>query len=495
MAQQKDIYIHAPYDERKFAERSPFYGASYHELKEHRNNRRIWLEGTSLMRGGFDKGQLYSVEYNLDHRALILRTVEETAENLTLLKQKKLRRVSGRKMTGWVKPIIEVCNADVTNLFGAQERFRATVYRGMIVFTIHPEDQARFARETSLTTNVRNGKITEGVAFFGLGISTHATHHGFKAAGLTPSLRWGIEREKKYIDTAILNGEDMYAQTRIFCGNIEEIEPQLIEPVNAFSFSMPCTNHSSHGKAKKGLTCAEDGDEVTALFGTLAIIKAANPAILISENVPSAQDSVSYKLLRKELTRMGYRFKEMLLDNKQAGCLEIRKRYWFVAVSKGLSIDPEELTPPNYPADHHCVGDILDKESTQDWFPLTKLNTRQAKNIAEGRNFSLNLVDGKSVQVGCLPRGYWRHQISNPHMTDHQGNYRLFSKFEHARLKRIPTSLVNIVSQTDAHEGLGQSVSYHQAMGCAWIAGTAAKQHAVAQGDNFSFSLCASPIS
>lgn len=458
-------------------ERKPLISASYHELKEHKNNRRIWIEGETLNDVSFPVDTLFRVECDIDNMRVILRAVPSTPENIALHKKRQLNKVSGRKMTGWIKPIIDVCNANITEVFkdayGEQGRFAAYAYDGVIVFTAHPDDAKRIEREVSLARNVANGTITEGSAFTGIGISTNSTHDGYQKAGLKPKLKWAVELEGRYLDAAKKNSPEVFSGARMFTGYVEEIEKDLIEPVNSFSFSMSCTDHSNVGKAKKGLSDAEDGETATQIFGVMGLIYAANPAILISENVPSAKNSFTYKVLRKELERIGYNVYDLILGQEHSGSLDRRERYWFIAVSKGLNIDPQMLVPRTRDLVYKNVGEILDKNTDAEWFPLTKFETRQAKNLAEGRNFKMNLVDESTTVVGTIPRNYTKHQVSNPHLTDHNGNYRLFTKEEHAALKLVPPRLVGHMSATVAHEGLGQGIAYTHGVECAFNVGTA----------------------
>jgi DNA (cytosine-5)-methyltransferase 1 len=458
-------------------EKKALVSASYHELKEHKNNRRIWLEGEDLNDVSFAVDTLFRVECDIDNMRVILRAVPSTPENIALHKKRQLHKVSGRKMTGWVKPIIDVCNANITEVFkgayGEQGRFAAYAYDGVIVFTTHPEDAKRIEREVSLARNLAKGEITEGSAFTGIGISTNATHDGYKKAGLKPTLKWAVELEGRYLDAAKKNSPDVFSGARLFKGYIEEVEKDLVDPVNSFSFSMSCTDHSNVGKAKKGLSDAEDGDTATQIFGVMGLIKAANPAILISENVPSAQNSFTYKVMKKELERTGYNVYDLVLGQTHSGSLDRRQRYWFIAVSKGLNIAPEMLIPSERDLEYKNVGEILDKDCDLEWTPLTKFEERQAKNIAEGRNFKMNLVDETTTVVGTIPRNYTKRQVSNPHLTDHKGNYRLFSKIEHARLKLVPPRLVGHLSETVAHEGLGQGIAYTHGIECSYNVGVA----------------------
>ena len=203
-------------------ERRPLISASYHELKEHKNNRRIWIEGETLNDVSFPVDTLFRVECDIDNMRVILRAVPSTPENIALHKRRQLNKVSGRKMTGWIKPIIDVCNANITEVFkdayGEQGRFAAYAYDGVIVFTTHPDDAKRIEREVSLVRNVANGTITEGSAFTGIGISTNSTHDGYQKAGLKPKLKWAVELEGRYLDAAKKNSPEVFSGARMFTG-------------------------------------------------------------------------------------------------------------------------------------------------------------------------------------------------------------------------------------------------------------------------------------
>lgn len=441
---------------------------SYHELDKKKDNRRIWLEGEPLLEAGFNPGDFFSVALNVDTLSVELNHVPDSKEARALHKARLLKKVSRRQMVGWIKPIVDICNSDITDLFGDASRFRAQSFDGKVVFSIHPEDIKRIERENTLNDNLKNGFITKGDAFVGIGISCHAIHQGLKDAGIKTKQKWAVEIDGKYLDIAKRNSPEIYNNAHLFCASVEEVEKDLLEPVDAFSFSLPCTNHSSMGVAKKGLKSAEDGDEVTALFGTIAMIQAVNPAILISENVPNAKGSTSYNILLKELKRLGYEYEEMILDEKQGGSLELRKRYWFVAYSKGLDIDPTMLLPREEPKIHADLGDAMEKDETDlKWFPVANLTKRHDKNVASGRNFKINLVDEKSEAVSTIPRSYAKHQVSNPHITNGSDKYRLLTPAEHARVKRIPEHLIGNCHVTTAHQGLGQSIAYYHAYGIA----------------------------
>ncbi|MEG3764922.1 DNA cytosine methyltransferase [Alteromonas sp. 14N.309.X.WAT.G.H12] len=442
---------------------------SYHELAKKNNNSRVWLEGEPLLRAGYKAQGFFRVSFDIKKLTIRLHFVPDSPEARKLHREKKLRKVSGRKMKGWIKPIVDICNADVTQLFGEYCRFRAQAFsNGVIEFSVHPEELARVKRETTFLNNLEAGEIRKGDAFLGIGISSAGLAEGFANKGIRCRQVWAVEMEARYLDVACQNSPDVYQGAHLFAGKVEEIEKDLLEPVDAFSFSMPCTNHSLQGRAKKSLACAEDGNEVTALFGVVAMIKASNPALIFSENVPSAQNSTTYQLLKKELHRLGYTCQDMILDQSHSGALERRTRYWFVAYSNGLAIGDVDVAQRKRVYD--TFGEIMetDAEYTGKWHDIEKLITREAVNKANGRNFAMSLLTPETRIINTLSRNITKHQVSNPVVPSNDLKaYRLPTINEHADIKLVPRRLIGHASATTAHEGLGQGIAYHHAVGLA----------------------------
>jgi DNA (cytosine-5)-methyltransferase 1 len=435
---------------------------SYHELAKKNDNRRIWLEGEPLIRAGFKPGDFFEVSLNVNTLAVTLHHVPDSQEARARHKKGEVRKVSRRNMGDWIKPIVDICNADITALFGEFAKFRAQAFAGMIVFSVHPEDLKRAQRESRAKRNLKAGFLTKGDAFLGFGISASATTQGFGNEGIKAKQLWAVEMEARYLDIAVQNSPEMYADAHLFCGKVEEIEKDLLEPVDVFSFSMECTNHSTQGKTKKKLKIAEMGEGATSLFGVVEMIKAANPAILISENVVGAKDSASYLLLKAEIKRLGYTCHEMILTQDNSGSLDRRRRYWFVAYSSGLNVNVDAIMPTAVTPIHERFGDIMEEVTDpKAWHATSKLEKREALNLAAGRNFTMKRADPDSTVINTIPRNYTKHQVSNPHVFSKDNKqYRLITKTEHAHMKRVPPRLIMNCSNTTAHEGLGQGIAY-----------------------------------
>ncbi len=420
---------------------------------------RIWIEGEPLRGAGFRPNMRFRINY-LDGK-IELKT-----------SKKGERSVSKRTRSNMVYPIIDINNQKVLEVFDYDTPLKCCVEKGKITISIHKIRELQAEREQRVLDKLWSGKaIKEATLFAGGGISAHGIAKGIKRAGVKSKIDAIAELEDSYLQLAMRNLKPRVS----YRGKIEEIESEDIVKTELLSFSMPCTGHSNHGKAKKKIKIAEQHDQAsTALFGVINYIIHSNPAVMISENVIQAQNSATYILLKSELERIGYSVFEYTLDHEQAGSIEKRKRYWFVAVSKGL----EKLSPfkgleiPKYEKQYMSIKNLLNERREEKWMPETYFNTRLEKNQASGRNFSPSFVDGDSENTNVIPRNYTKRQISNPHLIDKKsGRIRLFNPIEHARIKGIPPKLIEGASDTKAHEILGQSVLYNHAVGVGELVG------------------------
>ena len=424
----------------------------YTQSLETKKGSRIWLEGKRLEDAGFGPGQKYQVIYNREQKRLEL--IATSAGE---------RIVSKKSRYDQILPIIDICNDSVTKIFGPGTPVVAKVQDGRIVITQHQIESNRRIRESEMAMLLNNdGEVLEGSLCSGGGVSTHAIHEGMKSAGVNSKVSLLAEYDPRYLQVA--KRLFPYVET-IHQGKIEDVLLEDIPRLNVLSFSLPCTGHSIAGKTKNKIKTAEEHkDASTAVFGALKYIVQSNPAVIISENVIQAKDSATYILLKAEIKRIGYEIKEFILDEKQAGSIEKRKRYWFVAISSGFKSVLNEIEPKIYSKKYNTVGEALDKDYSGDWMPASYYDSRLEKNIQNGRGFSKNFATDNTEQTNVITRHYTKRQISNPHY--HKGDkIRLFTVAEHARLMGIPEMILEGVADTVGHEILGQSILYNQAHG------------------------------
>lgn len=425
---------------------------AYSKITEHRGNKRIWLEGLRLNECGFEKGITYSTDIDQDNKTITL-----------LVDPEGNKRVSGRKRKGQetYTPIIDLCNTAITEFVEGTTRIRATFSESQIVITIHHEDIAKADREARTLNNLKSGKLTEGALCAGAAIASASLHQGLTDNNIESSIEWIVDAESKYLQVAIDNNPAITDDTQIFNATLEEMEPELLCSVDVLQVSLPCTGHSKAGKSKNKISIAEQHPtDATAVIGLLNIIKTVNPSIIVSENVPEAATSGSYALVIGRLKQLGYTIHSKVMSEIDAGSLEARKRWWFVAISNGLKgFSFDDINPLKKV--YSCLGQIMEPVPFDDksWAANQYLKDKAVKDKAAGKGFARQIVSAVTKSVGTIGRHYNKRRSTEPFIAHPDGvKERLLTPVEHARVKGIPEVFCNNLPATTAHECLGQSV-------------------------------------
>lgn len=412
--------------------------------------KRLWLEGLRLRAARFEPGARYKVIFDLTSHTVVLE-LDEAGD----------RVVAGRRPAGKEEatPILDLASAAITDFVGVAGRVRAEISVGRIVFSLHPADVAIGEREERTRANIAAGTLTEGTLCAGGGIATFGLEIGLGLEGLDTRVEWVIDRERKYLEVGDANNPSLRHATTLVEASLEDVEPHLLPKVDALSISLPCTLHSKAGKAKRHLKNAEEHPtDALALVGAWRIIEAVNPTIIVSENVTEAENSASYIMLTAYLEDRGYRVFRRVMNEKDAGTLERRSRYWFVAISTGLAdgFSIDDLKP--FARMHATLGEVLDVTPEAEWRKHEYLDAKELRDRAAGKGFTRQLVTAASEYVGCVGRAYGKRRSTEPFLTRADGLERLLTPSEHARVKGIPEFLVAGASSTVAHEILGQSI-------------------------------------
>jgi DNA (cytosine-5)-methyltransferase 1 len=134
-----------------------------------------------------------------------------------------------------------------------------------------------------------------------------------------------------------------------------------------------------------------------------------------------------------------------------------------VAVTKGIYFDFDQLQPPG-PSGHR-IADVLDQSIGPDdprWRPFDYLKENEVRDAAKCNSFGMQVVSPEDDKVPTLRKGYHKGGSTDPllqHPTE-PTLLRQFTAAEHARIKEVPEHLVDGLSNTVAHEVLGQGIVY-----------------------------------
>lgn len=425
---------------------------SYQTIGKSKDRPRLWIEGVKLNAAGFTRGAKYSVRF-------------EDQKMFLELDPSGGRKVSGKTRHNREIPILDIALRELEDHFDQGARVRVVFTQGRIAVSLHHETVAQVDREDRFKAAMETGTLTEASMFTGGGISTHAIHRAIEDHGHKSKLAWVVDSELKYLQSGYANNYAINDDTTALIGRAEEIETGFFQKVDILSFSMPCSGFSKSGRSKHG-QAPEEHEGAAALFGTMNAIRAANPAVLISENVAEAMHSPAYVLLKTELRRLGYEVFERIMNAEDTGSIENRKRYWAIAISKGLAEGFNfDMLHPEAQAPKKRLMDIFDEEVPEtSWAENTYLRDKAERDAAAGKGFAKRqLLTGEETSCGTIGRHYMKRRSTEPFIVREDGMERLLSPTEHARVKSVPEELIDGVAATTAHEILGQSIDWRQA--------------------------------
>lgn len=424
---------------------------TYTAVGENKGAHRIWLEGLRLGSTGFDPGVSYSVDYNADNRTIVIQP--DTNGH---------RAVSSKKRNGYQRPVIDLRNRDVSEIFGRFSKARVLYYDNHIVIGVHREEIARANAWDDFLINLEGGCLSTATICVGGGISTNALKDGFSRQGIDTHTEWVIDIEPQYLQSAIDNTRAIDDETIIVCGSLTDVETELLTPVNVLNISLPCTGFSTSGRAKNQLKDPESHKSAgTTIIRALDIIEKLMPPVIINENVVPFASSATASLMAGRLKEMGYNLQDNVYGG-ELGTIEDRKRSIMVATHPDLDIDLELLVPVL--EKQASVRDILEDIPLDDpqWRSFDYLHDKEARDTAAGKGFKQQLIQGDEVSVGVMGRGYLKARSTEPRLQHPEDPKlsRLFTAVEHARMQQVPPELVANLPRGRQHEILGQGVSY-----------------------------------
>lgn len=417
--------------------------------------KRLWLEGNKLLREGVLPG--YKFDFEIRDKKLLIRVSESGTYT-----------VSRRERGGKTLPIIDLVQQDVADLFEGVGLLRVCVRNGLIVISAHQNVQHIIERVERLKKKILNGESLDVCSLFhGGGILDKAIHSGFAKANVESHIEIAVEIETAYLESSLANNPELWSQSSLVIQSPVEfvnLRSRQHKQVDVLIAGIPCTGASRAGKSKNKLELAESHASAGAMFFyVLSIIQVLNPICIILENVPEYAKTASMEVIRAVLENLGYDLYETILDGNEFGALEKRKRLCAVGISKGIhGFSLESLT--KFKSKELTLASILEEipNDAKCWREFQYLADKEIRDLAAGKGFARQLLTGGEAYCGVIGRHYAKCQSTSPficHPTK-EGYSRLFTPNEHARVKGIPLEVIDGLSDTIAHQVLGQSVIY-----------------------------------
>ena len=427
-------------------------------LGQHRGHPRLWLEGRYLERAGFHSGTGYTIE--VGPLRVVLRLAGEGD-----------RVVSGKDTATGRKPVIELNRAALLGSLCDFDRVRVVVCDAEIHVMPLASELKRRRRLHRTADRLRDGQPLQiGSLSHGGGVLSHALHTGLNDAGCAVELAFANEvRADLCMHAASAN--DCWQDSTI--GLVAPMQELAIDnwamshlpECDVLEAGIPCSGASIAGRSKRGLVHPEAHPEVGHLVvAAVALIAQCNPLVVLIENVVPYQSSASADILRNSLRDLGYDVHEAVVDSAQFNALEHRKRFVLVAVTQGLSFDLGVIqlhlpTPRTL-----RLGDVLEApdQVSGRWSEMAGLKRKQVRDKADGKGFNMQIFGAESDRICTVTKGYAKVRSTDPKVQhpDQPELLRQITAVEHARVKQVPEHLIEGLSETIAHELLGQSVVY-----------------------------------
>jgi DNA (cytosine-5)-methyltransferase 1 len=221
--------------------------------------------------------------------------------------------------------------------------------------------------------------------------------------------------------------------------------------------SIPCTSHSTLGRAKKSLAGKPELGDTGDLYLSVAQIVAHHlPLACAFENVPPFRTSLACLSLSHYLQRIGYFTTEAIIDPlNEWNEPQDRRRWIMVATLKpGFQIQSPQIPFTG------TVGEFLDAPAESDRLDVARIaksieslrrhNHRHAK---LGHGFGFTTINRESKRVPTIVRSY--HKINTGPFVETPHGLRLLHKEE---VERLMGCKIDCDHYATAIEILGQGV-------------------------------------
>lgn len=429
---------------------------SIRAIGSNRGAPRIWLEGRVPASAGFAPHTNYRIQVQAESKRIILR-----------LDPNGDRKVSQKETGGKTAPVIDINSKALLSIFDGLDRIRVWAIEGGLCIEPIATDVRIAQRLARLREKMTNDQpLSVGSISHGGGVLSKAIHDGIASAGVASRLVFANDIRDDLLTQASEYNSSWDKQTIMLHAPMQELAfdhsfMATLPQCDVLEGGIPCSGASLASRGKLGTNCAEAHPEVGHLVvAFLAIIARLNPAVILLENVPLWQHSSSMWLLRHQLRDLGYVVHERLVHSRDWNCLEDRTRLAVTAVTVGMEFDYADLIPP--PAETVKVGSILEDIAKDDpaWSSMQYLKDKEVRDTEAGKGFKMHIVNSESSKVSTLGAGYTKNRSTETKVQhpDNPDLLRLFTPFEHSRIKGIDPALTTGLMKTTAHELLGQSI-------------------------------------
>ncbi len=402
---------------------------SFQKLGKSNGSPRLWLESSRLERIGFAPGTPFSIRR---HGQGIQLQPELISSN----------HVSQRIAVGRKRPIIDVANRVTLSPLATYSEIKI-IARYEKIDALPSIRAFHIARRLLIEPPFKTLEV-----FCGGGTLSEAI-----AKSPDFILIAGLEVEPKFADV----WEKAHPQAALYQADLRLVHSNEIPKHDILIAAIPCTSHSTLGRAKKSLANRPELGDTGDLYLSIAHIIAYHlPVACVFENVPAFAKSLACLSLIHHLQKLGYSVCEALI-NPLTEWKEPQDRRRWIAVA---TLKPGfQVVCPNIPFE----GDIakyLDPPAESDRAEVERIarsieslrrhNERHAK---LGHGFGFTTINHNSRRVPTIVRSY--HKINTGPFVETPYGLRLLHK---AEVERLMGCQIDCDHYATAIEILGQGV-------------------------------------
>ena len=251
------------------------------------------------------------------------------------------------------------------------------------------------------------------------------------------------------------------------CGDIQDIDAADVPDHDVLLAGFPCQPFSIAGVSKKNSLGQAHGfaddKQGNLFFDIVRILEAKRPPALLLENVRNLKThdgGRSFRIIRAELQRLGYRVHHEVLDG-QGYVPQHRQRIFIVGFHRDVWPDLT-FAFPEPPARGPRIADILEPEVDGKYTLSDRLwdylQAYAARHRRRGNGFGYGLVDPARDRITRTLSARYHKDGSEILIRQDGRNPRRLTPRECARLMGFPDDFIIPVSDTQAYRQFGNSV-------------------------------------
>jgi len=316
---------------------------------------RVRVSSNFLPLMGFDEGQRLVTVPSLDG-GFVVRPSNDGAFKV------HSRRYKRARTNNPLEAVMEFSGKDLMRSFPpACERFHVKMRHGDIKITPIPNRTAAIIRRLS------GHNVLNAAALMTGGIDIHA----MESVGLNvdavveyrPDEARDISAGRSITEVNALNTLRNGTPRILMNEDIYRLDPRMLrkladegDPISIFSAGIQCDDFSrAKGAEARAKSVADLSTSVDMIYPTLRAIEELEPMLVVIENVPSFGSSPAGDILKTTLRRWGYHLAESVMDARDYGGIQSRRRYHLVA-----SVFPGYEHPSEQPRNTDTIWPLVE---------------------------------------------------------------------------------------------------------------------------------------